>query len=254
MGYEGQSAFRDGRIHFVNGVFSDCRRGVVGSRRGVLGSSGGMCRDSRDSRDSSSRGHQPFHCTPQHHIPTSAGHFPRRCNLNGNEFNSGVRNVCRVGENQHAGLGPGHPGRRKDSRVRELMGDPSHTECWQNSRRCRDQAAQICVGRNNRSYFGRRGKNGSNRANILGENENYSFRFCNFGNRSRDHTSRVCGPRDYESQFRGEGSKSGVPDRDRENSLCVIFFRNFGANTFEGLAAQDPKMQMKHFCILYRRE
>ena len=41
-----------------------------------------------------------------------------------------------------------------------------------------------------------------------------------------------------------------MPDRNRENSLCSNFLY-FWAKTFEGLAAQDPKMQMKHFasCI-----
>ena len=66
------------------------------------------------------------------------------------------------------------------------------------------------------------------------------------GDISRDHTSRVCGPRDYESQFRGEGSKSGVPDRDRENSLCANF-QDVGAKTFKVLSSPDHKMQMKHF-------
>jgi len=46
--------------------------------------------------------------------------------------------------------------------------------------------------------------------------------------------------------FVGGVSKSGVPDCERENFLGSNF-QDFGAKTFEGLAAQDHKMQMKHF-------
>ena len=37
-----------------------------------------------------------------------------------------------------------------------------------------------------------------------------------------------------------------MPDCERENFLGSNF-QDFGAKTFEGLAAQDHKMQMKHF-------
>ena len=93
--------------------------------------------------------------------------------------------------------------------------------------------------------FNKNSAYGSNRGNIFSENENYNFRFCNVADKSRDQTSRVCRSRDYESRLRG-GSKSGVPDCERENFLGANF-QDLGAKTFESLATQDPKMQMKHF-------
>ena len=103
MGYEGQSVFSNGRIQFANGVFNSCRSGVVGSRRGVLGS-GVMCRDS-------SRGHQPFHCTQPHCIP-SAGHPQSGYYLYRNKFNSCVG---RVRENQRNSGDRGNHGDREIS-------------------------------------------------------------------------------------------------------------------------------------------
>ena len=46
--------------------------------------------------------------------------------------------------------------------------------------------------------------------------------------------------------FVGGGSKSGVPDCERENFLGANV-QDLGAKTFESLATQDQKMQMKHF-------
>ena len=138
-----------------------------------------MCRDSR--------GHTidpatPFHCTPPHCVcvPTSAGLHGPRGSLNGNECRNNLNSVCRVRGNQRIGLGPDRPGCRKDSRaaVNQHGGlGPRHTECWQNSRRWRDNTTQMCVDRENRSYFNRRGAYNSKKGKCLAQTKIMIFDF-----------------------------------------------------------------------------
>ena len=78
---------------------------------------------------------------------------------------------------------------------------------------------------------------------VFNWHEIYNFQFCDFADRRGDYESRFCASDNMSN--RGH-HKSGVPDGEQDK-VFGAHFEDLGAKHFEGLAAQDPKMEMFNF-------
>ena len=136
---------------------------------------------------------------------------------------------------------------------RRCGGRDNHGEIYGSDNRD-SRVGSRCVDSEHRSFFSTRGSYGGNRCNIFNRHEHYNFQFCDFADRRGDYESRFCASDNMSN--RGH-HKSGVPDGEQDKVFGApvrkgpIFkdetFEGLGAKHFEGLAAQDPEMEMFNF-------